>query len=120
MNCPENQYFFFKPHPTPGGPSGDFRGLAIQKVREMSWTAQKINNLFNPISHPVVGRFRAQNHPGGAVLGDTWREGGREGGRGGRGGEGRRVGGREGREEGRGRVGGREGVREGGSEGGRE
>ena len=36
------------PHPTPGGPSGDFRGLAIQKVREMSWTAQKINNVFNP------------------------------------------------------------------------
>ena len=35
------------PHPTPGGPSGDFRELAIQKVREMSWTAQKINNLFN-------------------------------------------------------------------------
>ena len=36
------------PHPTPGGPSGDFRGLAIKKVREISWTAQKINNLFNP------------------------------------------------------------------------
>ena len=50
MNCPENQFFFFlnPPHPTPGGPSGDFRGLAIQKVREMSWTAQKINNVFNP------------------------------------------------------------------------
>ena len=39
-----------KNHPTPGGPSGDFRGLAIKKVREMSWTAQKINNLFNPIA----------------------------------------------------------------------
>ena len=24
----------------------------------------------------MVGRFRAQNHPGGAVLGDTVREGG--------------------------------------------
>ena len=24
----------------------------------------------------MVGRFRAQNHPGGAVLGDTGREGG--------------------------------------------
>ena len=29
----------------------------------------------------MVGRFRAQNHTGGAVLGDTGREGGREGGR---------------------------------------
>ena len=28
----------------------------------------------------MVGRFRAQNHTGGAVLGDTGREGGREGG----------------------------------------
>ena len=28
----------------------------------------------------MVGRFRAQNHPGGLVLGDTGREGGREGG----------------------------------------
>ena len=27
----------------------------------------------------MVGRFRAQNHTGGAVLGDTGREGGREG-----------------------------------------
>ena len=26
----------------------------------------------------MVGRFRAQNHPGGAVLGDTGREGGRD------------------------------------------
>ena len=64
----------------------------------MSWTAQKINNLFLTPSHPVVGSFRAQHfqksrkfhelprkwfhfkpltptHPGGAVLGDTWREG---------------------------------------------
>ena len=53
MNSPENQSIVLlkkptPPHPTPGGPSGDFRGLAIQKVREMSWTAQKINNLFNP------------------------------------------------------------------------
>ena len=34
---------------------------------------------FKPPSHPVVGRFRAHNHPGGAVF---WghREGGREGG----------------------------------------
>ena len=29
----------------------------------------------------MVGRFRAQNHTGGAVLGDTGREEGREGGR---------------------------------------
>ena len=29
----------------------------------------------------MVGRFRAQNHTGEAVLGDTGREGGREGGR---------------------------------------
>ena len=52
MNSPENQsivlYKKKPPHHTPVGPSGDFRGLAIQKVREMSWTAQKINNLFNP------------------------------------------------------------------------
>ena len=76
----------------------------------MSWTAQKINNLFNPPSPPVVGRFRAQNHTGGAVLGDTGREGGRVGGReaggrtkvGVRGLEGRKLGGREG--------GGREGM----------
>ena len=26
----------------------------------------------------MVGRFRAQNHTGGAVLGDTGREGGRD------------------------------------------
>ena len=36
---------------------------------------------FYPPSHPVVGRFRAQNHTGGAIVGDTGREGGREGGR---------------------------------------
>ena len=65
----------------------------------MSWTAQKINNLFlTPIPSPVVGSFRAQHfqksrkchdlprkwfrfkpltptHPGRAVLGNTRREG---------------------------------------------
>ena len=62
----------------------------------MSWTAQKINNLFLTPSHPVAGSFMAQNfqkskkshqlqrkcfnfkpliptHPGEAVLGDTGR-----------------------------------------------
>ena len=49
----------------------------------------------------MVGRFRAQNHPGGAVLGDTWREGGREGGRAG-GREGGRGRDKEGRSKGAG------------------
>ena len=39
----------------------------------MSWTAQKINNLFNPHRPLWLGVL-------GAVLGDTGREGGREGG----------------------------------------
>ena len=101
----------------------------------MSWTAQKINNLFfNPPSHPVVGSFRAHNfqksrkfhelprkwfhfkpptptHPGWAVLGDT-RRGREEEGRS-KGLEGRKVGG--GRREERRRGGGREeGRHEGG------
>ena len=59
----------------------------------------------------MVGRFRAQNHTGGAVLGDTGREGRRVK----KGGE--RDGGRDGREGGR--KGEREGVREQGTEGGR-
>ena len=96
-----------KKHPTPGGPSGDFRGLAIQKVREMSWTAQKINNLFNPRRTLWLGALGLNiTRGGGSFLGT---HGGREGGMrkvGVRVLEGRKVGGcrrKEGRREGGGR-----------------
>ena len=62
MNCPENQYIFLKPHPTPGGPNGDFRGSKIQ-VREMSWTAQKINNLFLTPIPPCGWEFWSSKFP---------------------------------------------------------
>ena len=64
----------------------------------MPWTAQKINHLFVgvlglKISNQKSMKFHelprkwfhfkplTPTHPGGAVLGDTGREGGREGGR---------------------------------------
>ena len=49
MICPENQYFFFKPHPTPGGPNGDFRGSKIQKSGKCHGRPRKSIIFFNPI-----------------------------------------------------------------------
>ena len=67
-------------------------GWQFKKSEKCHGLPRKSIIFLTPISYPVVGRFRAQNHPGGAVLEDTWREGGREGG----GREGGRKGGREG------------------------
>ena len=51
MNCPENQ-FFFKPHPTPGGPNGDFRGSKILKSGKWHGRPRKSIIFFNP--HPTL------------------------------------------------------------------
>ena len=114
---PRKSIILKKKNPTPGGPNGDFRGLAIQKVREMSWTAQKINNLFNPHRTLWLGALGHKITREGQFFGDTGRDeegrskgagreeggrmqeegGGREGGRtkvGVRGLEGRKLGGR--------------------------
>ena len=92
-------------HPTPGDPSGDFRGLAIQKVREMSWTAQKINNLFNLHRTLWLGALGLKITRERQFFGDTGRdeEGMSKG-------AGREEGGRM-QEEGRGERGRREGGR---------
>ena len=58
MNCPENQYFFFKqkPHPTPGGPSGNFRGSTIQKSGKYhGLPRKKLTICFNPHSTLWLG-----------------------------------------------------------------
>ena len=89
--------FIKKNHHTPGGPSGEFRGS--KKSAKCHGLPRKSIIFFKPPSNPVVGSFRAQHfqksrklhdlprqlfhfkpltptHPGGAVLGDTGREGG--------------------------------------------
>ena len=133
---PRKSLIFVKPHPTPGGPSGDFRGSTIQKSGKCHGLPRKLIICVNPhstlwlgvlglkISNQKSRKFHelqrkwfhfkpiTPTHPGGAVLGDTGREGGRKGGRekegrskvagreeGGMREEGRREGG--GREEGR-------------------
>ena len=45
MNCPEF-FFFLKTPPHPRESKWGFLGVQNSKVRKMSWTAQKINNLF--------------------------------------------------------------------------
>ena len=46
-------------HPTQGGPGGILEDQNSTKVREMSWTAQKINTKINP--HPTgSGSFRGK------------------------------------------------------------
>ena len=60
-----NNNLFDPPHP------GGFRGVAgggrglgvnISKVREMSWTAEKIDNLFLPTPHQRSGNFRGSKN----------------------------------------------------------
>ena len=46
MNCPENQYIFFKPRWGWGGV--EILAVKKSKVREMSWTAQKIHKNSKP------------------------------------------------------------------------
>ena len=52
MNCPENQYIFFKPHHTLGGPNGDFRGSKIQKSGKCHGRPRKSIIFFYP--HPTL------------------------------------------------------------------
>ena len=67
-----------KKPPDSRGPGGDFKGLAIQKVREMSWTAEKINNLFNPHRTLWLGALGLKITREGQFFGDTGTEGGRD------------------------------------------
>ena len=135
MNCQKINKKNVKHHPTPGGPSGDFRGSTIQKSGKCHGLPRKLIICFNPHSTLWLGvlglkmsnqksrkchelprkwfHFKplTPTHPGGAVLGDTGREGREEEGR--SKGAGREEGGM--REEGRREGGGREeGRHEGG------
>ena len=63
-----------KKKPSGGGGGGSFRGSKKSKVREMSWTAQKINTFFNPPPRMERGK--------GGREGGRKGEGGRQGRRG--------------------------------------
>ena len=63
MNCPE--FFFLPTHPVGCPPRV---GVNISKVREISWTAEKIDNIFLP---PPVGILGGQKNksPGNVMNG---------------------------------------------------